>query len=94
MKVYEVPLTLAEHDTDIKSLYSKIPQSFVTRFCAYNLLRYQVSVYRTIGPLVIESSSFLQATRTTIKSGLSSKFSLIGSCTLELVALERLKKFP
>ena len=56
MKVYEVPLTLAEHDSDIKikaSLYSKIPQSFVTRFCAYNLLRYQVSVYRTIGSLVI-----------------------------------------
>ena len=26
-------------------------QSFVTRFCAYNLLRYQVSVYRTIGHL-------------------------------------------
>ena len=24
----------------------------MTRFCAYNLLRYQVSVYRTIGPLV------------------------------------------
>ena len=49
MKVYEVPLTLAEHDSD---MFSKIPQSFVTRFCAYNLLRYQVSVDRTIGPLV------------------------------------------
>ena len=37
-----------------KSLYSKIPQSFVTRFCAYNLLRYQASVYGTIGPLVFQ----------------------------------------
>ena len=30
----------------------KIPHSFVTRFCAYNGLRFQVSVYWTIGPLV------------------------------------------
>ena len=46
-------MTLAEHDSDIKKrLVLKIPQSFVTRFCAYILLRYQVSVYRTIGPLV------------------------------------------
>ena len=51
--MYEVPLTLAEHDSDIKiKACSKIPQSFVTRFCAYNLLRYQVSVYRNNGPLV------------------------------------------
>ena len=47
MKVYEhdeVPLTLAEHDSDIKiklDMCSEIPQSFVTRFCAYNMLRYQ-----------------------------------------------------
>ena len=33
-------------------LYSIIPQSYVTRFCAYNLLKYQVSINRTIGPLV------------------------------------------
>ena len=54
MKVCEVPLTLAEHDSDIKNknVYPKIPQSFVTRFCAYDLLRYQVRGYRTIGPLV------------------------------------------
>ena len=59
MKVYEVPLTFAEHDSDIKnkSLYSKIPQSFVIRFCAYNFLRYQGIVYRTIGPLVSIVSS-------------------------------------
>ena len=46
MKVYEVPLTLAEHDSDIKI-------KACTRFCAFNLLRYQVSVYRTIGLLVL-----------------------------------------
>ena len=58
MKVYAVPLTLAEHDSDIKikACTQKLPQSFVTRFCAYNLLRYQVSVYRTIGPLVSRTS--------------------------------------
>ena len=65
MKIYEVPLTLAEHDSDIikiskQRLVLKIPQSFATRFCAYNLLRYQVSVYRTIGPLV-----FMKAKRIT-----------------------------
>ena len=46
-------MTLAEHDSDINiKACTKIRLSFVTRFCAYNLLRYQVSVYRTIGPLV------------------------------------------
>ena len=40
---------------------------------------------------LIESSSFLQVRRTTIKSGLSSKFSLIGPCTAELASIERLK---
>ena len=55
MKVYEVPFTLAEQDSDIKikACTEKISQSFVTRFCAYNLLRYHVSVYMTIGPLVL-----------------------------------------
>ena len=55
MKVYEVPFTLAMHHSDIKikaSCTIKMPQSFVTRFCAYNRLRYQVSIYRTIGPRV------------------------------------------
>ena len=54
MKVYEVRFNLAIHHSDIKKACctKKIPQSFVTRFCAYNRLRYQVSVYRTIGPLV------------------------------------------
>ena len=53
------------------------------------------SMYNVVNILapsfLIKSSSFLQVTRTTIKSGLSSKLSLIGSCTAELVALESLK---
>ena len=43
---------------------------------------------------LIESSSFLQVTRTTIKSGLSFKLSLIRPCTAELAVLEHLKKSP
>ena len=49
MKVYEVPLTLAERDSDIKIKGCTQNES---RFCAYNLLRYQLSSYRTIGSLV------------------------------------------
>ena len=46
----------------------------------------------TSGPtLLIRSSSFLQVTRTTIKSRLSFKFGRIRSRTVELRALERLK---
>ena len=50
-----VPLNLAIHYSDIKIKHccpKQIPRSFVTRLCAYNRLRYQVSVYRIIGPLV------------------------------------------
>ena len=62
---YEVPLTLAEHDSDIKvKACTKHPQSFVTRFCAYNLLSYQVSVYRTIGPLVFPQNLLIDGTCT------------------------------
>ena len=54
MKVNEVPFTLAEHDSDIKiKACTQNLSVFVTRFCAYHLLRYQLSVYRTIGPLVL-----------------------------------------
>ena len=53
MKVYEVPLALTEYDSDIKiKACIQTSLSFVTRFCAYNLVRYQVSVYRTIGSLL------------------------------------------
>ena len=41
---------------------------------------------------LIGFSSFLQITRTTIKSGMSSKFGQIGPWTAELAALERLIK--
>ena len=36
MKVCEVSLTLAKHDSDIKikACTQRFPQSFVTRFCA------------------------------------------------------------
>ena len=50
------------------------------------------NVVNTLAPLfLIESSSFLKVTRTTVKSGLSSKLSLIGPCTAELAALEHLQ---
>ena len=50
------------------------------------------SMYNDVNTLApsfsIESSSFLQVTRTTIKSVLSSRLSLIGPCTAELAAFE------
>ena len=49
----------------------------------------------TLAPsFFIGSSSFLQATRTSIKSGMGSKFGRIPSGTYELPALGRLKKSP
>ena len=56
--------------------------------------RYQVSVYRTIGPLVLGCFSYLQVTMTCMRAGTSSTFGLIGPPTAELDALERLKKNP
>ena len=53
MKVYQVPLTLAEHDSDIKIKACTNNSSVIcNQVLCYNLFRYQVSVYRTIGPLV------------------------------------------
>ena len=53
------------------------------------------NVVNTLAPsFLIESSSFLQVTRTTIKSGLSCKLSLIGPCTAELAALGHLHNSP
>ena len=50
------------------------------------------SVVTTLAPLfLIESSSFLQATRTFIRSQMGSKFGRIRLGTYELPALERLK---
>ena len=52
------------------------------------------NVVNTLAPSsLIKFSSFLHNTRTIIKSGLSSKLSLIKLCTAELAALDRLK-FP
>ena len=58
MKVYEVPLTMALHHSDIKRKVcctKNIPRSFVIRLFAYNRLRYQVSMESnmTIAPLVM-----------------------------------------
>ena len=52
-----------------------------------------VSIMTTLTPLfLIESSSFLQATRTFIRSRMGLKFCRIRLGTYELPALERLKK--
>ena len=57
-----------------------------------NLLYYVVS---TLAPsFFIGSSSYLQVTRTFIRSRTSSKFVQIGPRTAELAALERLEKSP
>ena len=53
------------------------------------------SVVTTLVPsLLIGSSSFLQATRTPIKSRMSLKLGIIRRGTYELAALERLEKSP
>ena len=51
------------------------------------------NVVNTLAPqFLIESSSFLQVRRTTIKYWTGSKFDQIGPWTAELAALERLEK--
>ena len=53
------------------------------------------NVVTTLAPLfLIESSLFLQVTRTIIKSRMGSKLSQIRPQTAELAALESLEKFP
>ena len=53
------------------------------------------SVVTTLAPsFLIGSPSFLQATRTPIKSRMGLKLGSIGLGTYELAALERLKKSP
>ena len=60
--------------------------------CASEKLLYNV---KTLAPsFLIGSSSFLQVTRTTIKSLKSSKFDQILPLTAELPALERQEKSP
>ena len=61
--------------------------------CAPEKLMY--NVVNTLAPSVlIGSSSFLQVTRTTIKSWTSSKFDKIRPWTAELAALKGLEKSP
>ena len=61
--------------------------------CASEKLMY--NVVNTLSPTFsIGSSSFLQVTWTTKKSGTSSKFNQIRPLTAELAALERLEKSP
>ena len=53
------------------------------------------NVVTTLAPsFLIGSSSYLQVTRTSITSRMSSKFGQIGPRTVELAALERLEKSP
>ena len=61
--------------------------------CASEKLMYNV-VNTLVPSFLIESSSFLQVTRTIIKSWTRSKFDQIRPWTAELAALERLEKSP
>ena len=60
-----VSLTMVQNHSDIKMnnlLYSKTTRPFVTRFCmfcAFTRPRCQISVYRTIGPLVSVTRTFV-----------------------------------
>ena len=66
--------------------------SRVIRPCVSEKLMYNVN---TLPPsFLIGSSSFLQVTRTTIKSWKSLKFDQIRPWAAELAALERLEKSP
>ena len=63
--------------------------------CPWGSEKPMYNVVNTLAPsILIGSSSFLQVTRTTIKSGLSFKLSLTGPCTEKLATLERLKNSP
>ena len=74
------------------SNFGKIPRQIMELAALGRLKKSMYNVLNTLAPsFLIESSLFLQVMRTTIKSGLSFKLSLIGPCTAELAALERLK---
>ena len=63
--------------------------------CPWASEKSMYNVVNTLAPSSLnESSSFLQVTRTNIKTGLGFELSLIGPCTAELAALERLKNSP
>ena len=92
-------LILAGNKVNHKSLdgfvFGKIP-SLTLELAALECLKKSMNnVVITLPPSFLnESSSFLQVTRTTIKSWKGSKFGRIQSGTYELPALELLKKSP
>ena len=72
--------------------FGKIPRQIMELAALGASKKSMYNVVNTLAPsFLIDASSFLQVTRTTIKSGLSSKSRLIRQCTAELAALERLK---
>ena len=61
--------------------------------CPYAPERLRYNVVNTLAPsFLIGSSSFLQVTRTTIKSRIGLKFDQIRPCIAELAALDHLEK--
>ena len=94
MQLYKFPLTFAIHHLDIKIIAcctKTITRSFVTRFCAYNRLRYQVSVYRAIGSLAcclymgyacLFRSQFWKNTILILNTAVLCDFVFFGGCLL------------
>ena len=63
--------------------------------CPFASEKLLYNVVTTLAPsFLIGYSSYLQVTRTSITSRMSSKFGQIGPRTAELAALERLEKSP
>ena len=69
-------------------------KSFIREYSKYLMTCCQVSDRCPLGYLLRGSSSYLQVTRTSIISWMSSNFSKIQPRTAELAALEHLKKIP
>ena len=85
--------------TNIKALMSsnwgRIPPLTLELVALERLKKMSHNLVSTLAPpFLIRSSSFLQVWRTTIISRTSLKFGMIRPRTVELAALERLKKIP
>ena len=82
----------------LKSLYEfefkQDPSTDYGVSCPWACEKSMYNILNSLAPSFLIESSFLQVMRTTIKSRRSSKLSLIGPCTVELAALERLKIPP
>ena len=75
--------------------FVKIPWPIMELAALENFEKLIYNVVTTLAPtFLIGSSSFLQVTRTNIKSRIISKFGQIRPWTVELAALERLEKSP